>query len=150
MRTPQQKGMKSGIHSPQQKMERAQRDAEIVRLRQSGMSTVEIGKRFGLTNPRITQIYNEALRQAISNEEIAIMRTEQAQRLDALLVDAHTVLRRTLLAHEDVQALAAIQTVLRIEERRAKLFGLDAPQRTEISVEQVRYEIIGVDKALIA
>jgi hypothetical protein len=39
----------------------------------------------------------------------------------------------------------AIKTILAIEERRAKLLGLDAPSKQQVEVDGgLRYEIVGV------
>lgn len=125
----------------------AVRDAEIVRLRREGMSSADIGRRFNLSRQRINMIYKRALEQPVA-AEVAELRAEQSQRLDAIAAELWKVLRAT--GTDPPAAVSALRTLVSVEERRARLFGLDAPQRTEISIEQVRYEVVAVDLAKLA
>jgi hypothetical protein len=45
---------------------------------------------------------------------------------------------------DDAPVLAAVDRLLRIQERRAKLLGLDAPVRADVGG-KLSYEIVGVD-----
>ena len=54
--------------------------------------------------------------------------------------------RRAREVMNDGRVLLAIDRLLRIGERRAKLLGLDAPVQTQAGV-AVRYEVVGVDIA---
>jgi len=47
---------------------------------------------------------------------------------------------------DDGPVLSAIDTILKIESRRAKLLGLDAPVKTDLNVNaDVQYTVVGVD-----
>jgi hypothetical protein len=54
--------------------------------------------------------------------------------------------RRAREVMDDERVLLAIDRLLRIGERRAKLLGLDAPVQAKAGV-AVRYEVVGVDVA---
>ncbi len=59
-------------------------------------------------------------------------RTLECQRLDSYLLSLHSQIRSG--------SIPAIQTALRIAERRAKLLGLDAPVQVEATVTQTTQE----------
>lgn len=125
-------------------MLRAERNAEIIRLRREGMSVADIARRFGIGISSVSKIWTKALAN-VGLEEVELARQEQSARLDELSREAWAVLHRSKGGVEDQLVLNAIHAILKVEERRAKLLGLDAPERTEITVEQVRYELVGVD-----
>lgn len=148
---------------PSAKEAAEQRKVDVIRWRREGVPFEEIGRRLNpekpLTRQRAHTIYKEALKQ-IPALEVAEHRAEQLERLDALLVEANKVLARKHITvshgqvvrlngepiEDDAPTLAAIVTVLKIEERRAKLLGLDAPVKAELGGNvQVRYEVVGVD-----
>jgi hypothetical protein len=49
---------------------------------------------------------------------------------------------------DDGPVLAAAKAILGIEERRAKLLGIDAPTKIGVSA-TVRYEVVGVDPEVL-
>jgi hypothetical protein len=139
--------------------ETQERRAEAVRLRRRGVSFEDIGDALGVTKQRAHQIYRAALAE-IPAQEVAEYRAEQAERLDEMLRKAYEVLERKHITvnngkviylddepmEDDAPTLMAIKTILQIEERRAKLLGLDAPARQQVEVDgSLRYEIVGVD-----
>lgn len=83
------------------------------------------------------------------------------ERLDALSRAAVAVLERAhvVVSHgriitddegeplrDDGPELAAVKTLIDIEQRRARLLGLDAPQKLDTTMAgSVRYEVVGVD-----
>lgn len=133
-----------------------QRKAEIMRLRRQGQTFEAIGDQLGITRQRAHQIYTTTLNE-IPAQQVTEYRAEQAERLDELLRKAHEVLahehvtvsqgrvvrmgrpfinddgyadvdeNRGEVVKDDAPTLMAIKTILQIEERRAKLFGLDTP-----------------------
>lgn len=150
------------------------RIARIFDLRREGATFQQIGDDLGLSRQRAHQIYRDALA-AIPSESVALYRAEQAERLDDMLRRAYVVLNaghplvqsgrvvrrgeavlddegRPVIddaAGEELRdagpVLAAIKVVLQVEERRARLFGLDAPVRAELSGGvQVSYQVQGI------
>ncbi|MEV8638110.1 helix-turn-helix domain-containing protein [Streptosporangium sp. NPDC051023] len=132
---------------PAEREESRLRRAEVMRLRRVGHTFEQIGEQLGITRQAAHKLYKACLAE-IPAEEIATYRAEQAARLDALLVEANEVLARKHVTvsngkvitidgeplEDDGVILDAIKTILDIEARRAKLFGLDAPTKTAVTV----------------
>ena len=94
---------------------------EALFLRSTGASFAAIGKTLGVSKSAAFKAVNSAL-QAL-REEI----TEQAKLLQAQEAERLDQLQRGIWSEAISGNLAAIQTVLKIMERRAKLLGLDQP-----------------------
>ena len=62
------------------------------------------------------------------------LRALELDRLDRYLLAAETV---ALTSKDPRDKLAALDRALKIQERRAKLMGLDAPERHDVTVQQV-------------
>lgn len=145
--------------SPAQKEDTHRQRAEVLRLRRTGMSFEKIGEQLGVTRQRAHQVYKTALEEIVL-EDVTLYRTEQAERLDALLEQANEVLaaNHVVVQHGKVvmhdgapltdrgPVLDAIKTIIDIESRRAKLLGLDTPVKQAVEVDGgLRYEVVGVD-----
>lgn len=144
--------------SPAEKEVAAHRDRRIMQLRREGCTFQAIGDELGFSRQYAHERYTELLRE-IAGHEVAEYRREQEERLDGLLRKAHEVLEREhitvsngqvvkhngLPVPDDGPTLAAIKTVLDIETRRAKLLGLDAPTKTEVTGSGLLVEVVGVD-----
>lgn len=94
-------------------------------LRRSGLSYAAIGQRIGLSKSRahaLVQMGLEDARQQIVTQSDEL-RTEEISRLDGMLAKVYAK-----AAKGDLQA---VDRVLKIGERRAKLLGLEAPVRIE-------------------
>lgn len=103
-------------------------------MRRGGGSYRAIGAALGVSHEIARQDVAAIMEQvnAESREMAAEYRSIQIERLDAMLT---AIWPRALKANpENPQAqMAAVDRVLRIEERRAKLLGLDAPQAVDLS-----------------
>jgi hypothetical protein len=107
--------------------------AESARLRALGLSWREIGERLGkaysLTRKAALAYLEEYC--TARAEGVEEFRALQLRRLDILMTRAMSI------AHgEDTETqhrLRAMDTIIKIEERRAKLLGLDAPQKTVLT-----------------
>ncbi len=105
----------------------AERKKEIVRLRRNGFTLAKIAEQVGCSAQyahKILTTYLERLETEFRND-VRELRQLEAERLD-----------RAQLAVWDKAVkgdVGAIDRVLRIMERRARLFGLDAPARQEIT-----------------
>lgn len=104
---------------------RAEKGEEYFRLRVQGWTYREIAEKHGLSIPTVFEAIKrqiQARNDAIS-EMVPVVRQEMTERLDAAVKRA-----LELMASEDGElALKAIDRLVRVEERRAKLYGLDAP-----------------------
>lgn len=119
-------------------------DAEAALLRSEGMTFVDIGKRQGVHHITAKNRATRGLR-AIPAETVAEQRAIQQQQIDFMYNEALKVLRHKhivvnngvviidphtgepLLDTEPI--LRSIQVMLKVQDRRARLFGLDAPSR---------------------
>lgn len=128
----------------------AKRRAEAVAMRMAGASYQDIADKLDYNSRGAAcQDVTRALEANIAeqNRAVEVYREEELQRLDLLMAEAWRVLRRqhVTVSHgriirdeetdqpllDDGPVLAAIDRVLKIQERRAKFLGLDAPTRVE-------------------
>lgn len=145
--------------TPARKEDSQRRRADVMRLRRTGATFEEIGDRLGITKQAVHKIYTKALAE-IPAQEVTEYRAEQADRLDALLVKANEVLARQHITvsngkvvmldgrpvPDDGPTLDAIKTVLAIEDRRAKLLGLDTPVKQQLQTDQtITYAFEGIE-----
>lgn len=138
----------------------AKRRTEAIALRMAGESFESIAAKLGYSSRSAAcQDITRALEQAVveQSRSLEAYREEELQRLDALLVEAWAVLKRAhvTVSHgriikddfdepilDDGPVLAAIDRILKIQERKAKFLGLDAPQRHEVvTVDAIDSEI---------
>jgi hypothetical protein len=143
--------------TPAEKEDAALRDRRIMQMRREGCTFQAIGDELGFSRQYAHERYT-ALLKDIAGHEVAEYRREQEERLDGLLRKAHEVLERQHITvsngqvvrldgqpvPDDAPTLAAIKTILDIETRRAKLLGLDAPTKTEVSGSGLLVELVGI------
>ncbi len=128
----------------------AQRRTKAVQLRLEGKSYQQIADALGYSSRSAACVdVTRALEAAVAEQRTSVeaLREEELQRLDLLLVEAWAVLKRAhvTVSHgkvivdedgnkilDDGPVLQAIDRVLKIQERRAKFLGLDAPVRHEV------------------
>ena len=102
----------------------AERRTQYVNLRKAGYTHEHIAAQFGVTRQAVCQGIQKAL-QAQQAESVGDLRALENERLDDLL----RAIYQTAVQGDH----GAIDRILRIMERRAKLWGLDAPVRQELS-----------------
>ena len=123
--------------------EQAHLDTAALRLRSLGFSYQAIADQMGVTKATAYNRCQRALA-AIPAEAVDEFRRLEGQRLDLLLEKA---MEKAL--SEEKGALFAIDRVLAIMDRRAKLMGLDAPVRTEvITLDYIQAEIQRLEATL--
>lgn len=134
----------------------AERDAEAARLRSRGLSYEAIGRELGLDKGNAYKAVQRAL-DSVVREPADELRQLELGRLDdmwqatlAVLEAKHfTVSNGKLIYHpetggpllDDGPVLAAVDRLLRIQERRAKLLGLDQATRLNVDAENLGREI---------
>ncbi len=103
-----------------------QRREEALRLRIAGLRYRDIGERLGITMQAAHHLVVKALEEsrARAAESADQLRDLELQRLDV----AQSVIWRYVLEGD----MGAIDRLLKIQQRRAALMGLDAPERREI------------------
>ncbi|MFD6565376.1 hypothetical protein [Micromonospora profundi] len=149
-----------------QRAQVAKRRAEAVAMRMAGASFQDIADKLGYNSRGAAcQDINRALEANLAEQRTAVEvhRETELQRLDILWADAWAVLKREhiTVSHgkvvydertladgeakpllDDGPVLQAISTLLKIQERRAKYLGLDAPTKVEaITIDSLDAEI---------
>jgi hypothetical protein len=145
----------------------AERRTRCIELRAEGKSWQQIADELGYkSRGAACQDARRALEDRLKREDVAVdgLRTIELEQLDALQRKAWEVLERPHLTvsngkvvrvrnestgqeitlRDDGPTLAAIDRLLRISERRARLLGMDGALKVEAEG-TVRYEIVGVD-----
>jgi hypothetical protein len=131
----------------------AEKDARALELRRAGLSYRQIAAQMGVSVGAAYKYVTRGLDRT-RREPADALRDLEVERLDQLQLEALRVLRRrhflvqggevvtrtnpaTGAVEElldDGPSLAAIRTLLAVQERRAKLLGLDAPARVDANV----------------
>jgi outer membrane PBP1 activator LpoA protein len=111
------------INSPA-RVQAAVRRKEAVDYRLTGSTYREIAANLDVTPTRARQLVAEAMA-ALQKDT-----SESAEELRRLELDRLDAMQAAVWGEVEAASLKAINTVLRIMERRAKLAGLDAPVRT--------------------
>jgi hypothetical protein len=126
-----------------------EREARALALRRDGHTYAEIGEVLCVNRQMATRVVKRGL-DRIVREPAEQVRVLELERLDQAQVEALAVLRShhvlvqggRVIKDDDGQpladpgpVLAAIGTLLKIMERRAKLLGLDRPARHDVSAD---------------
>lgn len=108
------------------KARKLQHQVEALELRRAGLGYTAIGARMGLGKSQahrlVVAALDEARAQVSANADD--LRAEEVSRLDAMLTGLWPAARKG--------AVSAIDRVVKIMERRARLLGLDAPERKQL------------------
>lgn len=120
--------MKPKTNNTKRSVIAAERRIEALRLRQTGMYYSDIADKLEVC---LATAYNDVMDRmkelnSIALEEAQVVRDLEVARLDKAMLSIKEKL--------DEGDLAAINTLLRIQERRARFLGLDMPNKSEIMV----------------
>lgn len=135
----------------------AQREAEAALLRSKGWPYPRIAAELGYKHKAdaynaVQRVLKETVREA--GEQVRVLELERLDRLEAA---ANEVLERNhvTVSHgkivagpdgaplfDDAPVLQAIDRLLKIQERRARLLGLDAPVKKDVSLTDERVAAI--------
>lgn len=130
-------------------LEGAARDSEAAWLRSRGLSFRQIATNLGYENESGAYKAVQRALAAVPVESVDELRCVQGAQLDALTAKAIEVLESTHYAYtqhgdlvlgpdgqpliDSMPTLHAIDRLIRLAERRAKLMGMDAPSRHEVT-----------------
>ncbi len=101
----------------------AEKKEKAIRLRLGGLSFAEIGRQLGVSRTMAFKYINSELKELAAK---ATHSAEQLRQMELLRLDKLTTSLWLKAAGGDVYA---IDRVLKIMERRAKLTGIDGPQK---------------------
>jgi hypothetical protein len=113
------------VDSQTRRVQAHERHLAALELRKAGATYQAIASQLGYAGPRSAHKAVASALKATLKEPADAVRELELQRLDAMLLP---LWRRVQQGDE-----RAIDTALRIADRRAKLLGLEAPRRTELS-----------------
>lgn len=128
--------MARGKLSPRRQL-KLQRQADAVAMRLRGKSYAEIGRVLGITKQAAHKLVTEALEEMRRQceEDVEILRQIEVARLEELH-DRFAPMADPKGMDDPVaidMAKKAAEIVLKAADRRAKLLGLDAPTKSELS-----------------
>lgn len=114
--------------TPAKRVVRDERAALALTLRKAGATYEQIAQRVGISKQRAHQLVMEELRKLAEDcgESASKVRTLELERLDRMLL---ALWERATNGDEK-----AIDRILRIQERRAKMLGLDAAATVDITL----------------
>lgn len=139
----------------------AARDAEACRLRARNLTYRQIADELGIDVRSAYDGVQRALKDTLQEPADDLRRLE-LERLDELARQARGVMEATHYVVDkgsvviwegsplldDAPVLAAVDRLLKVQERRAKLLGLDSPQRVSVDAQQIGEDIKGLLAAL--
>jgi hypothetical protein len=132
----------------------AERDSRMLKMRQAGMSVGDIAKRFGVSSSVVQKAINRQLEKLNRETMLAypeVLRME-LERLDSLQSSIWPLTQHRKVRLDDgseVQVepdLKAIQQVLLIMDRRAKLLGMDRNNlsiQMEVTTQDIKSTLVG-------
>jgi hypothetical protein len=108
------------------RVQAAERRSKALELRKSGLTFAQIGRALGCSEQRAHKVVTEELGRLNSQraEQAAEVTRLELQRLDDLLLG--------LWDSAKAGDLQAVDRALKIMERRARLLGIDAPEKQEL------------------
>lgn len=139
----------------------AERDAMATAMRAEGKTYETIAAALGYANRMSAYRAVQRVLQATVQEAGDELRALELERLDRMYEAALDVLKKKHLAHsqgrvitldgvpleDDGPVLSAIDRLLKIQERRAKLHGLDAPTKHEVrTIGAIEAEIVELER----
>lgn len=109
--------------STQQKLDAQVRANEWLELRLQSVTYRKIAKQYGVSAPYVHQVVSELLA-SIPRDNAINLRTKELESLDDM--------ESGLIEASELGDTSAIQARIKIMERRAKLTGIDTPEKVEV------------------
>lgn len=125
--------MRGDCKTGKRRVRAAERRVQAVELRKAGASYRRIGEQIGISRQAAHKLVTKALQDLNDKtaEDAAELMRLELERLDEMQLVATQKLRGE-------KALPAIDRILRIMDRRAKMLGIDAPERITVREQEVR------------
>jgi DNA-binding CsgD family transcriptional regulator len=146
----------------------AERRAKVLQMRAAGVPPAVIAQQLGITTHQVSNDLQRSLklRTEEMNQAAGELRALEVEKLEAMERAAWAVMHRKhyqigssgqVARHpetkevltDDDPILRSIATLLRIQERRSKLLGLDAPTRSSLEVKSVDQSTINAEIARV-
>src|SRR6202045_1810293 len=126
---PSKRSRGGDTHTPQARVDIARREEQIVALRLRHIPFAAIARTVGVNKSNAIRAFNKALRRNTDQDISTHHRSELAE-LDAQQAKLWTVVDNPKESSKNL--MAAINAMNRIHVRRARLLGLDAPQKIDL------------------
>jgi hypothetical protein len=126
---PSKRSRGGDTHTPQARVDIARREEQIVALRLRHIPFAAIARTVGVNKSNAIRAFNKALRRNTDQDISTHHRSELAE-LDAQQAKLWTVVDNPKESSKNL--IAAVNAMNRIHIRRARLLGLDAPQKLDI------------------
>lgn len=107
-----------------------ERMGQCLELRKQGYSYEHIGKVLNVSYPYARKLYFMAIKRVVDEPAKEMIKIE-LERLDKLMVHAYAAATRVNEKGEPIYDQAAIDSVLKIMDRRSRYMGLDTPVKVE-------------------
>jgi hypothetical protein len=133
-------GIRTTCGTSKERIGRARRATQALRLRISGLTFIQIGEKMGISGSRACTIIKQEL------SKMNARRTETAAQLARLELERMDELFHAVWDEAKSGDIAAQQQCLRIMERRAKLLGLDVGDKQAAPATNV---VLNVSEVLI-
>jgi hypothetical protein len=125
------------------KPELIEKERQVVELRRAGCTWDDVARQVGYADGNSAlHAYERAIKRTLRTAGVDEMRALEGERLDRM--------QRAAWGKAITGDLPAIHTVIRVMERRAKLFGLDAPIQVGVTVEHLDTNSIDAEVARLA
>lgn len=108
-----------------------QRRRTALQMRLAGADVAEIAQALGISKGRVSQLIEEAMNEL--HGEIGMDAEKYREVIARNVFRAMARIEKVLMSNDDGAALAAADRMGRQNERLAKLYGTDAPERKDIT-----------------
>lgn len=105
-----------------------ERQLQALEMRKSGFTYREIGKRLGISHVQAFKDVNDELKR------LADERADSADELRQLELEKLDKYEANLTHWAEAGNVDAVKALLKVQERRSKLLGLDAPERKDVNI----------------
>lgn len=136
----------TGHHALPERVQELEAEADALTLRLSGLSYRRIADTQGCSVSTAHDRVERALRAYVPQEDVDQLRKIEGERLEAAIGAVLRVLSSEHARAADV--LAAAGTLARLQERKAKLYGLDTPVTQRVEVTTHDGDLADLDRAL--
>lgn len=126
-----------------------ERRRTALELRKRGFAYSEIADHLGVTRQAVHQMVKKGIAEILdeTRESAEEVRTLELERLDRMFMRLY---KEAMPSHPDaIVNHKAIETMLKIMDRRSKLMGLDAPSKHEVmTIDQLDAQIAALETEL--
>lgn len=138
--------MPTGHHALPERVQELEAEAAALTLRLSGLSYRRIADEQGCSVSTAHDRVERALKAYVPQEDVDQLRKIEGERLEATIGAVLRVMSDERA--QPAQILDAARTLARLQERKAKLYGLDTPVTQKVEVEVRDGDLADLDAAL--